>query len=75
MCLNVDPIFTPWAKKTKINKCWNYRSVPHWCSSLLGYALADAGYDVWLGNVRGNTYGRQHVSLNPDKDSSFWDFT
>jgi len=44
-------------------------------SSGLGYVLADAGYDVWLGNVRGNTYGRRHVSLDPDHDSSFWDFS
>jgi len=40
----------------------------------LGFMLSDAKYDVWLGNVRGNTYGRQHTHLNPN-DSEFWKFS
>ncbi|XP_047027895.1 gastric triacylglycerol lipase-like [Helicoverpa zea] len=40
----------------------------------LGYILSDAGYDVWLANVRGNTYSRAHVSINPDT-FEFWNFT
>ncbi|XP_053959851.1 lipase 3-like [Anastrepha ludens] len=45
-------------------------------SADLPYLLADAGYDVWLGNHRGNHYGRRHSSLDPNIDTHhFWNFT
>jgi len=40
----------------------------------LAYLLADQGYDVWLGNSRGNRYALRHVHLNPSLDP-FWQFT
>ncbi|XP_031556032.1 putative lysosomal acid lipase/cholesteryl ester hydrolase [Actinia tenebrosa] len=40
----------------------------------LGYILADKGFDVWLGNIRGNTYSRKHVRYTP-ADRGFWDWS
>ena len=41
----------------------------------LGFILADAGYDVWLGSVRGDTNGLGHVKFNSSIDEEFWDFS
>ena len=39
----------------------------------LGYILADSGYDVWLGNIRGNRYSRRNRRLCP-WEPKFWDW-
>ncbi|GMR39435.1 hypothetical protein PMAYCL1PPCAC_09630, partial [Pristionchus mayeri] len=40
----------------------------------LSYSLADAGYDVWLGNSRGNIYSDKHTMYSKS-DPRFWNFT
>lgn len=40
-----------------------------------GFVLAEQCYDVWCGNVRGNSNSRKHIRLNPDKDLEFWEFS
>lgn len=52
--------------------CWivNYADVAP------AFVAAKAGYDVWLGNSRGNTFSRAHTSLDPDKnEKKFWNFS
>lgn len=40
----------------------------------LGFLYADHGYDVWMGNVRGNKFSLKHTRLSKN-DPSFWNFS
>lgn len=40
----------------------------------LVYLLAEQGYDVWLGNARGNKYSRKHVYTDLS-EATYWDFS
>ena len=40
------------------------------------FVAARSGYDVWLGNSRGNTYSLGNTELDPWKDGAkYWDFS
>eukprot|EP00092_Neocalanus_flemingeri_P031414 GFUD01034120.1.p1 GENE.GFUD01034120.1~~GFUD01034120.1.p1 ORF type:complete len:243 (+),score=66.40 GFUD01034120.1:331-1059(+) len=40
----------------------------------LAFLLSDQGYDVWMGNYRGNTYSHHHVNKDIDK-KTYWAFS
>ena len=39
----------------------------------IAFQLVDAGYEVWLGNNRGNKYSRKHLDRAPNS-REFWNF-
>jgi len=53
-------------------------SAADWVTNLpneaAAFVFADGGFDVWIGNFRGNTYARYHTTLTT-KDHAFWQFS
>jgi hypothetical protein len=41
----------------------------------IAFFFANAGFDVWMNNSRGNRFSRQHAYLDPDADKDYFSFS
>ncbi|UXI20919.1 Na+/K+ ATPase alpha subunit [Sarcoptes scabiei] len=56
-----------------LNDCSGFESKA--VGQSLAYVLSACGYDVWLGNFRGNRYSSDHILLDSKLDKEYWTFT
>ncbi|KAJ3214633.1 cholesterol esterase [Clydaea vesicula] len=65
------PVVLFWHGFLMCSEVWVCRTDIH---ANLPFLLADLGYDVWLGNTRGNKYSSKHKKFKPSQEN-FWDFS
>lgn len=53
----------------------NIKIKPSSIHNSLAFTLIDQGYDVWLGNSRGNSFSTNHTFLDAEKDQLYWSFS
>uniref|UniRef100_A0A914RIN6 Partial AB-hydrolase lipase domain-containing protein n=1 Tax=Parascaris equorum TaxID=6256 RepID=A0A914RIN6_PAREQ len=71
----------PYGKNDTVKSVMRKRPVVFFQHGLLSstftftaFIFADAGFDVWMGNVRGNFYSKQHQNYS-SKDEEYWQFS